>query len=165
MQPHRLVGPGRQPAPTPPPSPPAGAGSSVQPWPARTAGQAIQVGFAPVVQLPVPRRAWGRSCRPQLMGWLGKAALDAEHRALGHIQGLGHLGRRPTCIGLQQYPGPSGDPGVLLPREPGVPVGSAAPASTGLRIFPDRITTSFTFSESGSSFGQSFTLPFKRVVD
>ena len=135
MQPHRLVGQGRrQPQLHHLPRQQA-QGPVFMPCRRRTASQRDEVGFASVVQLPVPM-GLGPVLQHPSQSLLGKAALDAEHRALGHIQGLGHLGRRPTCIGLEQYPGPSGDPGSFYPPEPGVPVGSAAPASTGLRIFP-----------------------------
>ena len=47
------------------------------------------------------RRAWTRSLNP-LQPIFGKAPLQSEHCALRHIQSLGHSGRRPSLIGLQQ---------------------------------------------------------------
>ena len=76
----------------------------------RAAGQRDEVGLAPVVQLPVPM-GLGPVLQHPSQSPLGKTPLDPEYRALGHIQGLGHLGRRPTLIGLQQYPGPGSHSG------------------------------------------------------
>ena len=80
----------------------------------RRAGQGDQVGFLQVVQLPVPVRLDSVLQRP-LQPVLGKAPLQAEHRALGHVQRFRHLGRRPPLVGLQQNAGPSGNPGGTLP--------------------------------------------------
>ena len=52
------------------------------------------------------RWAWGRSLSTPSSPALGKAPLDIEHRALGHVQGLGHPGRRPPLVGLEQDAGP-----------------------------------------------------------
>ena len=57
----------------------------------RAAGQGDQVGFAPVIPLAVPvGLAPVIQCPVQPI--LGKTPLEAEHRALGHNQGLGYLG-------------------------------------------------------------------------
>ena len=72
----------------------------------RTAGQGDEMGFAPGIQLAVPVGLGPVPERP-VQPILGEAPLDAEHRALGHIQSLGHLGRRPPLVGLEQDAGPS----------------------------------------------------------
>ncbi len=45
----------------------------------------------------------------------GETPLDPEHRAPGHIQGLGHLGREPVLIGFEQDAGPGRNPGQTPP--------------------------------------------------
>ena len=76
----------------------------------RAAGQGDEMGFRPVVQVAVPVGLGPVPERP-VQPILGEAPLDAEHRALGHIQSLGHLGRRPALVGLEQDAGPSRNPG------------------------------------------------------
>ena len=58
----------------------------------RAAGQGDKMGFAPVIQLAVPVRLGPVPERP-VQPILGEAPLEAEHRALGHIQGLRQGGR------------------------------------------------------------------------
>ena len=67
----------------------------------RAAGQGYQVRLGPLVQLPVPVGLDSILKRP-LQPVLGKAPLDAEHRSLGHVQGLGHPGSRPALAGLER---------------------------------------------------------------
>ena len=78
------------------------------------AGQRRRVGFAPVVQLPVPL-GLGPVLQNPFQPSLGEAPLDPVHRAQGHIQGFRHLGSEPTVVGLEQYPRPGGHPGRAFP--------------------------------------------------
>ena len=115
MQPHRLMGqrvnhvqfhhPVRQQAQVP----------VVVALGGRAAGQGDQVGFAPVVQLAVPVGLGPVPERP-VQPILGETPLDAEHRALGHIQSLRHLGGGPALTGLEQDAGPGRNPGRTPPR-------------------------------------------------
>ena len=105
---------GTRPRPAQPSCPPAGADSSGHGLrapgcrPERSDGPrlghpaAVPVGLGPVLDRPV-------------QAVLGEAPLDAEDRALGHIQGLGHLGRGPARIGLEQDAGPGRDPDRTSP--------------------------------------------------
>ena len=114
MQPHRLVGQGlhhsqlhhpvRQQAQFP-------VVVALRGW---AAGQGNEMGLRPLVQLPVPP-GLDSILQRSLQPILGEAPLEAEHRALAHIQGLGHPGRRPPLVGLQQDPGPGRSPGSTLP--------------------------------------------------
>ena len=115
MQPHRLVGQGlhhsqlyhpvRQQAQFP-------VAVALRGW---TAGQSDEMGLGPLIQLPVPA-GLDSIFQGSLQPIFGKAPLQAEHRALAHIQGLGHLGRRPALVSLQQDPGPGRNPGGTLSR-------------------------------------------------
>ena len=114
MQPHRLVGqrvnhaqfnhPIRQQAQVP----------VVMALGGRAAGQGDQVGLATVVQLAVPVGLGPVPERP-VQPILGETPLEAKHRALGHIQGLGHPRRGPALAGLEQDAGPGYDPGRTPP--------------------------------------------------
>ena len=82
----------RAPIPTPPPCPPAGAGSSGHVLPAVGAGQRDEVGFAPVVQLPVPMGLGSvvkHPCQPRFGG-----AAWSEIRCPRPHPGLGPPGER-----------------------------------------------------------------------
>ena len=70
------------------------------PWGRWAAGQRDEVGFPPVIQLPVPVRL-GPVLQHPFQSTLGKTPLDPVHRALGRIQGLGHPGSGPARISLQ----------------------------------------------------------------
>ena len=72
-------------------------------WPsgAGLQAKAIRWASAPLVQLPVPASLGPVLQRP-LQPILGEAPLHAKHRALGHVQGLGHPGCRPALAGLEQ---------------------------------------------------------------
>ena len=115
MQPHRLVGqrvnhaqfnhPIRQQAQIP----------VVVALGGLAAGQGDQVGLATVIQLAVPVGLGPVPERP-VQPILGEAPLEAEHRALGHVQGLGHPRRRPALTGLEQDARPGRNPGRTLPR-------------------------------------------------
>ena len=74
------------------------------------AGQGDEVGFAPVVQLPVPM-GLGPVFQHPFQPRFGEAPLDPKYRALGHIQGFRHLGSGPSLIGLEQNPCPDDHPG------------------------------------------------------
>ena len=74
------------------------------------AGQGNQMGLRTLIQLPVPAGLDPVPQRP-LQSVLSEATLDVEHRANGHVQGLGHLGPRPPLVGLQQNAGPGGHSG------------------------------------------------------
>ena len=85
-------------------------GPVVMPFRGWAAGQGNQVGLAPVVQVPGPV-GLGTVLQNPLQPFFGKALLDPVHRAQGHIQSFGHLGRRPTVVALQQNPHSSGHSG------------------------------------------------------
>ena len=81
----------------------------------RAAGQRDQMGFAPVIQLAVPMGLGPVPERP-VQPIFGEAPLEAEHRALGHIQSLGHPGGGLAFTGLEQDASPGRIPGWTLPR-------------------------------------------------
>ena len=74
------------------------------------AGQSDQVGFAPVVQLPVPM-GLGPILQHPFQPRFGEAPLGPIYGALHNIDGLGHLGSVPPLIRLEENPGPDDHPG------------------------------------------------------
>ena len=75
----------------------------------RAAGQGNQLALCPVIHLAVPV-GLGPVIEHTVQSALSEAPLDVEHRALGHIQGSGHLGRRPALVSLEQDAGPVDNP-------------------------------------------------------
>ena len=108
-------GTGTQPLPVQPYGPPAGADSPWS-WPSGAGLQAKAIRWAsPRSSTLRYRWAWARCFRAPSNPFLGKAPLEAEHRALGHIQGLGYPGSRPALVGLEQDAGPVVTLPELLP--------------------------------------------------
>ncbi len=110
MQPHRLVGQGLHHSQLHHPVRQQAQFPVVVAFWGWAAGQGDQMGLAPLIQLPVPA-GLDPVLQRRLQPVLGEAPLEAEHRALGHIQGLGHSGRRPALVGLEQDTGPGRNPG------------------------------------------------------
>ncbi len=81
----------------------------VMPFGDWAAGQRDDVGFAPVIQLPVPV-GLGPVPRYPFQARLGEAPLDAKPGAHRHIQGFSHQGSRPALVGLEQNPDPGAQP-------------------------------------------------------
>ena len=79
----------------------------------RAARQGNQAGLRPVIHLAVPA-GLNPVLEHTVQSALGEAPLDVEYRALGHVQGLGHPGRRPSLAGFQQNAGPGRNPGRTL---------------------------------------------------
>ena len=121
MQPHRLVGQGlhhsqlHHPVRQQPQFPVVVA---LEGWAAGQGDQSLPrtrygVGLGPFVQLPVPTGLDSVLKRP-LQPISGKAPLQPEYPLQIH-PGLGHFGRRPALVGLEQDSCLGRDPGGTLP--------------------------------------------------
>ena len=67
----------------------------------RAARQGNQAGLRPVIHLAVPA-GLDPVLEHTVQSAPGEAPLDVEYRALGHVQGLGHPGRRPSLAGFSK---------------------------------------------------------------
>ena len=77
------------------------------------ARQGNQVGFASIIQLPVPV-GLRMVVQHALQTLVVVPPFGAKHCALRRVQRRRHLGSAPTLIGLEQDPGPIDDPSRVL---------------------------------------------------
>ena len=109
-------------------------------------GQRNEVGFAPVVQLPVPM-GLGPILQHPFQPRFGEAPLGPIYGALHYIDGLGYLGSAPPVVCLQKNPRPDDHPSRAFPRP--VPMLELFPlfqAHPDAILYPDHIATPSTLS-------------------